>query len=89
MLSVGDLGIYVTLPILLEPQEVVSQALTLGLSPGAWLRRPLFGKYRRGPRHFGSHRAYLGYGLALSPIFKKAVCHTCLKGTREIAEYAK
>ena len=61
----------------------VPQDLTLlgglGLSLGA--RNALF--YRRGPRYFWCCRARLGYGPALEPALKKALCYTRPLGGRE------
>ena len=49
----------------------------LGLTPDArCLRHPVSRECQRGPRHFWSRLACLGYGLSSRSHIKKAFCHT-------------
>ena len=62
-----------TLTSILEPQETVSQALTLlGVARFiAWrLKRPFLGECRRSSRHFWSRQACLGYSPTPRPTQK-------------------
>ena len=62
-----------------EPQGTVPQALRpLGrVRFIAWrLEHHFLEKFRRGPRYFWEWWAYLDYGPAPGPTFKKALCHT-------------